>query len=82
MCKVSQENRTITLLSASERARLEAIREHLRRGDISLIAEREGKTREWVSIVINGRGIGEPILQAAEQLIRERESPQRMAAGQ
>lgn len=72
MCKVSQENRTITLLSAPEQARLESIRKHLRRGDISLIAEREGKTREWVSMVINGRGIGEPILQAAEQLINER----------
>lgn len=73
MCKVYQEKRAIMLLSASEQARLEAIRVRLGRGDVSLIAEREGKSREWVSKVLNGRGIGEPILQAAEQLIRERE---------
>lgn len=73
MCKVYQENRAIVLLRPSEQARLEEIRKRLERGDVSLIAEREGKSREWVSKVLNGRGIGEPILQAAERLISERE---------
>ena len=62
------------LLSGSEVKRLEGIQSKLQRGDKKLIAEIAGVHRVWVSYVLSGEGISEPVLQAAEQLIHERES--------
>lgn len=57
----------------SKECRLEAIRTHLKRGDKKRIAELAGVHRVWVSYVIEGRGVSEPVLRAAEQIIAERE---------
>ena len=53
--------------------RVEFIRHKLKRGDKKKIAQAMGVYPEWVSRVIRGEGVSEPVLQAAEQLIRERE---------
>ena len=57
-----------------ELSRTEFIRLKLKRGDKKRIAQSMGVYPEWVSRVIRGEGISEPVLQAAEQLIHERES--------
>jgi plasmid maintenance system antidote protein VapI len=57
-----------------EVTRGEYIRLRLKRGDIKQIAARMGVHREWVSRVIRGDGVSEPVLLAAEELIREREN--------
>lgn len=56
-----------------ELSRVDLIRLKLKRGDKKRIAQTIGVYPEWVSRVIRGEGVSEPILQAAEQLIRERE---------
>lgn len=53
--------------------RREAILSKLKRGDKKLIAELAGVHRVWVSYVLAGEGVSEPVLQAAERLISERE---------
>lgn len=55
-----------------ELSRVEYIRLRLKRGDKKRIAQEMGVYPEWVSRVIRGEGTSEPVLQAAEQLIRER----------
>ena len=57
-----------------EITRTEYIRLRLKRGDKKQIAARMGVHREWVSRVIRGEGTSEPVLLAAEELIREREN--------
>ena len=52
--------------------RLEYIRLKLQRGDKKRIAEKLGVHPEWVSQVIRGKGVSEPVLQEAEHIIRER----------
>jgi DNA-binding transcriptional regulator YdaS (Cro superfamily) len=44
----------------------------LKRGDKKKIAATLGVHPEWVSRVIRGEGVSEPILKAAEQIIHER----------
>lgn len=56
-----------------EITRTEFIRLRLKRGDKKRIAKAMGVHPEWVSRVIRGEGVSEPVLCAAEQLIRERE---------
>ena len=56
-----------------EITRTEYIRLRLKRGDKTRIAAKMGVHREWVSRVIRGEGVSEPVLLAAEELIRERE---------
>lgn len=68
-----QEYRTIAR-TPEELKRLQDIRCGLIRGDKKKIAEHCGVHRVWVSKVIAGEGTSEPVLSAAEQLIRERES--------
>lgn len=63
----------IIMLSDSEKRRLNAIRVRLKRGDKKRIAELAGVHRVWVSYVLSGEGVSEPVLQTAEQLINERE---------
>lgn len=53
-------------------SRLEYIRLKLQRGDKKRIAEKLDVHPEWVSQVIRGKGISEPVLQEAERIIRER----------
>lgn len=57
-----------------EITRVELIRLRLKRGDKKKIANDMGIHPEWVSRVIRGEGVSEPVLQAAEQLIRERQT--------
>lgn len=60
-------------MNAIEREnRLAAIRMHLKRGDKKRIAELAGVHRVWVSLVIKGLGVSEPVLQVAERVIAER----------
>ena len=56
-----------------ELSRLDMIRLRLKRGDRKKIAELLNVYPEWVSRVIRGAGVSEPVLQAAEQLIAERD---------
>lgn len=56
-----------------EITRTELIRLRLKRGDKKKIAMAMGVHPEWVSRVIRGEGVSEPVLQAAERLISERE---------
>jgi hypothetical protein len=56
-----------------ELTRGERIRLRLKRGDKKRIAADLGVHPEWVSRVIRGEGVSEPILSAAERLISERE---------
>lgn len=60
------------MLPDGDRKRLDAIRSELKRGDKKRIAEIMGVHPVWVSYVLAGEGTSEPVLQAAEQLIRER----------
>lgn len=52
--------------------RLRKISENLIRGDINRIAVRADVSREWVSRVLNGHVVSEPVLRAAEALLAER----------
>ncbi len=61
------------LRTPEELKRLREMRQGLKRGDKKIIADRLGVHRVWVSKVIAGQGVSEPVLLAAEQLIRERE---------
>lgn len=55
--------------------RLAYIVENLKpRGDRTLIAKEKKVTRTWVSLVLNGKGVSEPILQCAEKLIESRKN--------
>lgn len=69
----SNQEKHIASHTDSDRSRLQAIQERLRRGDKKRIAELAGVHRVWVSYVLSGAGTSEPVLQAAEQLISERE---------
>ena len=53
-------------------SRLEYIRLKLQRGDKKRIAEKLDVHPEWVSQVIRGKGVSEPVLAEAERIIRER----------
>lgn len=53
--------------------RLRAINSALIRGDKTRIAKNQGVTRVWVSNVLRGTGTSEPVMQAAEELIRSRD---------
>ena len=53
-------------------ARCERILAQLRMGDISKIARRMGVTRIWVSYVLHGKGVSEPVLRTAEALLAKR----------
>lgn len=64
----------------AEETRLQGIRERLIRGDKKRIAELAGVHRVWVSYVIEGRGTSEPVLKAAEELIRQRDQEAEKAA--
>ena len=65
----SDERETNTHYSVS---RLEYIRLKLQRGDKKRIAEALHVHPEWVSQVIRGKGVSEPVLLEAERIIRER----------
>ena len=56
-----------------EVTRAERIRLRLKRGDVKKIAAEMGVHPVWVSQVIRGEGVSEPVLVAAERLIGERE---------
>jgi hypothetical protein len=56
-----------------ELTRTDLVRLRLKRGDIKRIAADMGIHRVWVSRVIRGAGVSEPVLAAAERLISERE---------
>jgi hypothetical protein len=56
-----------------EVTRLEYIRLKLRRGDKKRIAEALDVHPEWVSQVIRGKGVSEPVLEEAERIIRQGE---------
>lgn len=56
-----------------EISRKEYIRLKLKRGDIKLIAKELDVYPEWVSRVIRGEGVSEPVLCAAERIIKNRE---------
>lgn len=60
----------------NELTRTDRIRLRLRRGDKKKIAAELGVHPEWVSQVIRGEGVSEPVLKAAERLISEREPRQ------
>ena len=64
----------MTARTPDEQKRLQIIREGLKRGDKKKIADLLGVHWVWVSKVIAGEGTSEPVLSAAEQLIKERES--------
>lgn len=53
-------------------SRLEYIRLKLQRGDKKSIADRLNVHPEWVSQVIRGKGVSEPVIQEAERIIRKR----------
>lgn len=59
--------------SYEEISREDRIKLRLKRGDKKKIAQRMGVDPEWVSRVIRGAGVSEPVLRAAEQLIAERD---------
>ncbi len=59
--------------SYEEISREDRIKLRLKRGDKKKIAQRMGVDPEWVSRVIRGKGVSEPVLRAAEQLIAERD---------
>ncbi|MCD8186194.1 MAG: hypothetical protein LUD68_07010 [Rikenellaceae bacterium] len=61
------ESNTLYMVS-----RLEFIRLKLQRGDKKIIAEKLNVHPEWVSQVIRGIGVSEPVLEEAERIIRER----------
>ena len=61
--KTSTENRE---------KRLEAIRNGLRRGDRTRIAQLAEVRPEWVWWVLTGRGVSERVLTIAEKVIAER----------
>ena len=67
--KLTEECETETRYTVS---RLEYIRLKLQRGDKKRIAGRLNVHPEWVSQVIRGKGVSEPVLQEAERIIRER----------
>lgn len=52
--------------------RIRRIYEKLVRGDINRIAARANVSREWVSRVLHGRVVSEPVLRAAEAMLAER----------
>lgn len=52
--------------------RLETIRNGLRRGDRTRIAQLAKVRYEWVWWVLTGRGVSERVLTIAEQIIAER----------
>ena len=56
-----------------ELTRTDRIRLRLKRGDIKRIAAERGVHPVWVSQVIRGEGVSDPVLQVAERLISERE---------
>lgn len=58
-------------------SRLEYIQLKLRRGDKKKIAEKLNVHPEWVSQVIRGKGVSEPVLAEAEKLIAEKSGPQK-----
>lgn len=62
--------------SYEEISREDRIKLRLKRGDKKKIAQRMGVDPEWVSRVIRGKGVSEPVLRAAEQLIAERDKSQ------
>lgn len=56
-----------------KKERLAYINENLNpRGDRTFIAKEREVTRTWVSLVLNGKGVSEPILSFAEKLIESR----------
>ena len=59
--------------SYEEISREDRIKLRLKRGDKKKIAQRMGVDPEWVSRVIRGKGVSEPVLRAAEQFIAERD---------
>lgn len=52
--------------------RLKSLQVQLRRGDKKKIAQRLGVCERWVSLVFSGKGSSTPVLNAAEDIIRER----------
>ena len=55
--------------------RLTYINENLKpRGDRTFIAKERKVTRTWVSLVLSGKGVSEPILSFAEELIESRKN--------
>ena len=56
-----------------ELSRLDYIRLKLKRGDVKRIAAMQGVHPVWVSRVIRGEGVSEPIVRLAENIIKERE---------
>lgn len=44
------------------------------RGDITYLARKLETSRTWVSLVINGHGVSERVLRAAEELINARQN--------
>ena len=56
----------------NQEKRLEAIRNGLRRGDRTRIAQLAKVRYEWVWWVLTGRGVSERVLTIAEKVIAER----------
>lgn len=56
----------------NQEKRLEAIRNGLRRGDRTRIAQLAKVRYEWVWWVLTGRGVSERVLTIAERVIAER----------
>lgn len=56
-----------------ENNRLESIRKRLKRGDKKRIAELHGCSPVWVSYVISGIGVSEPLVCFTEKYLAERE---------
>lgn len=52
--------------------RIRRVCEKLVRGDINRIAVRANVSREWVSRVLHGHVVSEPVLRSAEALLAER----------
>jgi hypothetical protein len=71
--EVTTTKKRIIKLTDSEIRRLNAICSKLHRGDKKRIAELAGVHPVWVSYVLSGEGVSEPVLKVAEHLIRERE---------
>lgn len=57
-----------------ENNRLEFIRKRLKRGDKKRIAELHGCSRVWVSYVVGGVGVSEPLIRLIETYLAEKES--------
>lgn len=72
----------IIMSPTHEISRNDYIRLKLKRGDVKRIADQLGIYPEWVSRVIRGHGVSEPILRAAEALIAERENEERLSREQ